>query len=72
MFGSGHNERQLSPNRCAHMKKFHLERTNEALVGQAGLVAVGQLLRLSCIDDRGSLRKRNLKYVKASVAAVTA
>jgi len=33
------------------MKKFHLERTNEALVGHGGLADVGQLLRLSCIDD---------------------
>jgi len=27
------------------MKKFHLERTNEALVGHGGLAVVGQLLR---------------------------
>ena len=51
MLGSGRNKTLSSPNRCTHMKKFHLERTNEALVGQAGLIAVGQLLRLSCIDD---------------------
>ena len=40
MLVSGRNETLSSPNRCTHMKKFHLERTNEALVGHGGPAAV--------------------------------
>jgi len=51
MLGSGCSKHIFHPIGAPNMKKFHIVRTSEALVGHAGLAAVGQLLRLGRIDD---------------------